>query len=101
MTSEHRKFWSTIVQNYDKVVDLQIGVDTRAMARTTRPRSAAAGRRGVWLRQRFFYGKNGQERSNALIHDRADMGHGKIGAAAVFQMERLALVEYNSRQSYE
>jgi ABC-2 type transport system ATP-binding protein len=30
-TNEHRRFWSTIAQKYDTVVDLQIGVDTRAM----------------------------------------------------------------------
>ncbi len=83
MTNEHRKFWSTIAQNYDKVVDLQIGADTRAMVRERLAREARLGT------------------PNALIHDRADMGHGKIGAAAVFQMERLALVEYNNRQSYE
>jgi ubiquinone/menaquinone biosynthesis C-methylase UbiE len=43
MTSEHRKFWSTIAQNYDKVVDLQIGVDTRAMVRELLAREARLG----------------------------------------------------------
>jgi membrane protein DedA with SNARE-associated domain/ubiquinone/menaquinone biosynthesis C-methylase UbiE len=33
MTNEHRRFWSIVAQKYDAVVDLQIGVDTRAMVR--------------------------------------------------------------------
>ena len=77
MTNEHRKFWSTIAQNYDKVVDLQIVIHFTDHARTVR------------------------SVPTPLIHDRSDMGHGKIGAAAVFQMGRLALVEYSNRQSYE
>jgi len=39
--------------------------------------------------------------ARGLIHDRADMGHGEIGVPADFQVERLALAEYNNRQSYE
>jgi len=33
MTNEHREFWSAIAENYDAVVDLQLGVDTRVMVR--------------------------------------------------------------------
>jgi len=33
MSSEHREFWSRIAANYDAVVDLQIGAETRALVR--------------------------------------------------------------------
>jgi predicted TPR repeat methyltransferase len=33
MTNEHRKFWSIIAENYDAVVDLQIGANTRQTVR--------------------------------------------------------------------
>src|SRR5262249_12736305 len=31
MSNEQARFWSTVVEKYDRVVDLQIGPDTRAM----------------------------------------------------------------------
>src|SRR5437870_3061521 len=33
MSNEHSEFWSKIAQNYDDVVELQIGPQTRLMAR--------------------------------------------------------------------
>ena len=33
MANEQREFWSTVAQNYDQVVDLQIGPLTRSMVR--------------------------------------------------------------------
>lgn len=33
MTNEHKQFWSSIAGKYDAVVDLQIGVNTRAMVK--------------------------------------------------------------------
>jgi len=43
MADEHRKFWSTIAVKYDAVVDLQIGVDTRAMVRERLAREGQLG----------------------------------------------------------
>jgi hypothetical protein len=51
--------------------------------------------------QSSLHGNHSRSVPTPLIHDRADMGHGKIGAAAVFQMERLALVESSNCLSYE
>ena len=36
MANEQREFWSTVAQNYDQVVDLQIGPLTRSIKDTSR-----------------------------------------------------------------
>src|SRR5215470_17695160 len=40
----HREFWSTVVEEYDRVVDLQIGPRTRAMVRERLGRGGRLGR---------------------------------------------------------
>jgi ubiquinone/menaquinone biosynthesis C-methylase UbiE len=43
ITSEHSEFWSKVAGKYDSVVDLQIGPNTRAMARERLQREAKLG----------------------------------------------------------
>jgi ubiquinone/menaquinone biosynthesis C-methylase UbiE len=43
MISEQREFWSKVAQNYDRVVDLQIGVQTRSMVRERLAREGPLG----------------------------------------------------------
>ena len=43
MINEQREFWSKVAQNYDRVVDLQIGGQTRSMLRQRLDREAALG----------------------------------------------------------
>jgi predicted TPR repeat methyltransferase len=88
MTNEHRKFWSTIAQNYDKVVDLQIGVDTRAMVRERLAREARLGAVVEFGCGTGFF--------TEVLADKAD-----TVLATDLAPGMLALVEYNTRQSYE
>src|SRR5215472_5409463 len=43
MINEQREFWSKVAQNYDRVVDLQIGGQTRSMVRQRLDREGALG----------------------------------------------------------
>jgi ubiquinone/menaquinone biosynthesis C-methylase UbiE len=80
MSTEHRQFWSRIAQKYDAVVDLQIGVDTRAMVRERLAQEAHLGKAAEFGCGTGFYTEVLAERADTVLA--TDLAPGMLSVAS-------------------